>query len=67
MEYKDAAEQKIVATFAHHIICALTNAPNGIDFLKKVFLSSVLTPKDVLAQARRTQLRSGHVNAAIFF
>lgn len=66
MEYKDAAEQKIVATFAHHIICALTNAPNGIDFLKKVFLSSVLTPKDVLAQARRTQLRSGHVNAAIY-
>lgn len=66
MEYKDAAEQKMVATFAHHIICALTNAPNGMDFLKKVFLSSVLTPKDVLVQARRTQLRSGHVKAAIY-
>ena len=38
MEYKNATEQKMVATFAYHIICALTNAPNGIDFLKKTFM-----------------------------
>ena len=66
MEYKNATEQKMVATFAYKIISSLFTQPDGISILKKLFLSSLLTPKDVLAQARRTQLRRGTVKAAIY-
>lgn len=66
MHYKDAAEQKMVATFANHIISALVNQPGGIETLKEVFIASLLTPQDVLAQAHRMQLRSGDVQSAIY-
>ena len=66
MHYKDASEQKMVATFANHIINALVNQPGGIETLKKVFIASLLTPQDVLAQARRMQERTGDVQSAIY-
>ena len=57
MHYKDASEQKMVATFANHIISALVNQPGGIETLKEVFIASLLTPQDVLEQAHRMQIR----------
>lgn len=66
MEYKNDLEQKIIATFAHSVLKASFNEADGKEALKKIFLVSYLTPQDVLAQTRRTQLRSGIMNTAIY-
>lgn len=66
MEYKDALEQKIVATLAHSILKASYNEADGREALKKIFLASYLTPQDVLAQAPKIQLRSGNMKTAIY-
>lgn len=66
MNFKNITEQRMAATFAHHILRALFNETDGIERLKKVFLSSLLTPKDIIAQARKMQLRSGNVSTAIY-
>ena len=66
MEYKDALEQRIIATFAHSILKASYNEEDGREALKKIFLASYLTPQDVLTQARKIQLRTGIIKAAIY-
>ena len=66
MVFKDSQEQKMMATFAYHIVATLCTQRDGVEGLKKIFLSSLLTPKDVIAQARRMQLRSGDVKSAIY-
>ncbi len=67
MEYKDAAEQKMIATFAYYIIKAIfLNSKDGKDELKKVFLASVLTPKDIVTESRKHHLRSGNIKDAIY-
>lgn len=66
MNFKNITEQRMAATFAHHILRALFNETDGMERLKKVFLSSLLTPKDIIAQARKMQLRSGNVSTAIY-
>lgn len=66
MEYKDALEQKIIATFAHSILKASYNEEDGRAALKKIFLASYLTPQDVLTQARKIQLRTGIMKTAIY-
>ena len=66
MNFKNATEHKMAATFALHSLKALFNEKDGMERLKKVFLSSLLTPKDIVAQARKMQLRSGNVSTAIY-
>ena len=66
MSFRNTTEQRMAATFAHHILRALFNEKDGMERLKKVFLSSLLTPKDIIAQARKMQLRSGNVSTAIY-
>lgn len=66
MEYKDALEQRIVATLAHSILKASYNEADGREALKKIFLASYLTPQDVLTQARKIQLRTGIMKTAIY-
>ena len=66
MNFRNTTEQRMAATFAHHILRALFNEKDGMERLKKVFLSSLLTPKDIIAQARKMQLRSGNVSTAIY-
>ena len=66
MIFKDAKEQKMIARFAYQIITTITEERDGIEQLKKIFLSSLLTPRDVLAQARKPQYRSGNVKSSIY-
>ena len=66
MNFRNTTEQRMAATFAHHILRALFNEKDGMERLKNVFLSSLLTPKDIIAQARKMQLRSGNVSTAIY-
>lgn len=66
MDYKDATEQKYIATLAFAVLKGLFNEPDGKDILKKVFLTSFLTPQDILMQAKKMQLRAGNPKTAIY-
>lgn len=67
MEYKDAAEQKMIATFANFLIKVMfLNSKDGKEVLKKIFLASVITPKDIVEEARKHHLRGGNINDAIY-
>ena len=67
MNFKNDAEQKMIATFAYQLIKVMfLNCKDGKDELKKIFMASAITPKDIVAEARKHHLRGGNIKDAIY-
>lgn len=67
MNFQNVAEQKMIATFAYQLIKVMfLNCKDGKDELKKIFMASAITPKDIVAEARKHHLRGGNIKDAIY-
>ena len=66
MTYRIKEEREKLAVFGYGILFNWLIEDTRIDCLKKVFLKSVLTPQDVVLEAKKKLIITGGMNQAIY-